>query len=356
MASGTHTDRVEPRSIAASGSAKRLAWIGLVFLATLPGCIPNARWYTPIHAARTSAPAPELETRSVFRDGTRTRVSLASLAPTPDVAVGRPTLATPEGAPCASGIPAVTLRTLSTSAPLTLGAAVPNGGVDVFFDNGQTDPERLLVDRPTVLDVPVYEGRPGATPKVTCLRIPLLDAKNGQVEYRQDPTMWIGWEFRVSAPLHRFADLDALIVAPFQVGALVGPLRLGVDFGLGLAAGPKHVETGEAGAGGVLLGANVQSPALAFGRFGTALQLGYLFESWSKGQDLVTRDTVSVGIREARAALLFMLVPRQPPSSAYDARTDAWSTGLSFSASLLQASGEEATPALGGAFFTNLAP
>ncbi len=132
-------------------------------------------------------------------------------------------------------------------------------------------------------------------------------------------------------------------------------MRLGLEFGAGVAAGPRNPTTG-AESGGVLeIGARVDSPLLVIRRFATGLELGYELEAWTFGTDPSTNEAVEATVHGPRAGLRFLLLPPPPPSPKYDARSDAWTTGLEFSTSLLYVIGNETpTVAFGGSFFGDI--
>jgi hypothetical protein len=202
-----------------------------------------------------------------------------------------------------------------------------------------------------VLDVPVT--RPGETSALEkeCVRVPLLVMADGRPEWRQDPRWWLGLELRIDGFLQRLAGVDATVLFPITFGAFVGPLRVGLEFGWGVAGGPRDPRNPSGSAGVLEAGVRVDSPVVAIGRFATGVRVLYIVEGWNYRTNPTTTEAVSATVHGPRAALRFLLIPPPPPSSKYEARPDSWTTGLEFGVSRLYLAGDgAATTAIGGSY------
>jgi hypothetical protein len=323
----------------------------LVLAAT--GCYPNAHWYEPVTAQHARGRSAELESRSIGRNGSDTTVRVRIRPNTDELATGRPRLSTPDAPPCADGVAPETWSFALTDKP-EAEEIKRHGTIAAQFSNDRTDGSGLLVSRPTVLDVPMTTLENG-TPEKECLRLPILASALGDAEWRQQPHWWTGIELRTEVPVHRVSGIDGIFLVPVSVGAFAGPLRVGLDVGLGFGVGPGAAGTQSSGAGVFEIGARVDSPLVVIRRFAMGVKLAYALEAWNFGTDTTTRETVGVAVHGPRAALRFLLLPPPPPSTKYDARPDAWSTGIELGTSLLFVAGD-ATPtaAIGGSYFGDI--
>jgi hypothetical protein len=326
-----------------------VATFTLVALA-VGGCYPNARWYEPVSAARVRQPYGEAHASSIYRDGSETVVRVRIHDGRDDAVTGRPRVTAADGGPCSSGIPAETWESTLTDKPAE-GERGTHGTLGVHVSNDRTDREGLLLHRPTALDVPVsLPGSTGALEK-QCLRLPLLATADGRPEWRQDPGLWIGLDLRIDGFLQRLSGIDSTVLLPISFGAFVGPFRAGLELAWGFAVGPGDARVATGGAGVIGAGARVDSPVIAVGRFATGLKLLYVVEGWTYGKDRITQEQVGVAVHGPRVALRFLLIPPTPPSSKYESRADAWSTGLEFGVTrLFLTSDGTAATALGGSY------
>jgi hypothetical protein len=325
----------------------RVPCSALVGAFAVVGCIPDAHWYGPVTAQKARGPVTELETKSITRNGSHTVVTATARPITGDVAFGRPRLTTPDAPPCATGENANLWSEFLTDEPAPHEPAM-HGMLTAKFWNAHTDPRGLLLNRPTVLDVPVMTPTGSSQPAGSCLRLPLLVSGDGAPEWRQAPRWWLGLGLRVEVPLHRLNGAVATVVVPLAFGAFAGPVRVGIELGTGPAYAPND--------GGVFAaGARVDSPLLVVQRFATGLKLAYEVAAWGVGLDPNTNAVSWATVHGPRAALRFLLLPPPSPSTKFDARPDSWSTGLEFSASLLYVAGDGGpTPALGGSYFGDI--